>query len=81
MGRQIQAEEKHKKEVWEDYLLVLHLATFNEEMSRSTISISGILIPYQNIKFKTILEGNRKQWESLWLLSFKTMLKLELMPS
>lgn len=41
------------------------------EISKSTISISGILIPNQNIKFKTILKGNRKQWESLFLL-YKT---------
>lgn len=28
-------------------------------MSKSTISGSGILIPYQNIKFETILDDNK----------------------
>lgn len=35
------------------------------ELSKSTVSIFGILIPNQNIKFKIILKGNRKQEESL----------------
>lgn len=51
------------------------------EISKSTIYISRILIPNQNIKFKTILNSNRKQWEMLLLLLLKTTLKLELMPS
>lgn len=67
----MQIEWKHKKEAWEDNTLVLD----RSQISKSTISISGILISNQNIKFKTILKGNRKQWESLLLL-FKTILKL-----
>lgn len=65
----MQIEWKHKKEAWEDNTLVLD----RSQISKSTISISGILISNQNIKFKTILKGNRKQWESLLLL-FKTII-------
>lgn len=57
-----------------DYPLVLD----RSQISKSTVSISGILIPNQNIKFKTILDSNRKQWEILLLLLLKTTLKLEL---